>query len=89
MDNGNEFAQHEKMSKMLQADVYFAHPYYAWERGFNENTNGLLRQYFPQGTHCKVLSQAKIRQAENRLNDRPRKGLGFRTSNEIFQPEKS
>ena len=60
MDNGNEFAQHEKMSKILQAAVYFAHPYCAWERGLNENTNGLLRQYFPKGTHFMVLSQAKI-----------------------------
>jgi IS30 family transposase len=89
MDNGNEFAQHEKMSKTLQADVYFAHPYCAWERGLNENTNGLLRQYFPKGTNFKALSDAKIRQAEKRLNDRPRKGLGFQTPNQIFQPEKS
>ena len=89
MDNGNEFAQHEKMSKTLQADVYFAHPYRAWERGLNENTNGLLRQYFPKGTNFKALSDAKIRQAEKRLNDRPRKGLGFQTPNQIFQPEKS
>ena len=85
MDNGNEFAQHEKMSKMLQADVYLGHPYCAWERGLNENTNGLLRQYFPKGTNFKAVSNAKIRQAENRLNNRPRKGLGFRTPNEMFQ----
>ena len=89
MDNGNEFAHHEKISKALQADSYFAHPYCAWERGLNENTNGLLRQYFPKGTHFKALSDAKIRQAEKRLNDRPRKGLGFQTPNQIFQPEKS
>ncbi len=89
VDNGNEFAQHQKMSKRLQADVYFAHPYCAWERGLNENTNGLLRQYFPKGINFKTVSLAKIRQAENRLNNRARKGLGFRTPNEIFQPEKN
>ncbi len=89
MDNGNEFAQHQKVRKGLRADVYFAHPYCAWERGLNENTNGLLRQYFPKGINFKTVSQAKIRQAETRLNNRPRKGLGFSTPNEIFQPEKS
>ncbi len=87
MDNGNEFAQHEKVAKALQADVYFAHPYCAWERGLNENTNGLLRQYFPKGINFKTVSQAKIRHAENRLNTRPRKGLGFRTPSEVFQYE--
>lgn len=88
MDNGNEFAQHERVAQALQAEVYFAHPYCAWERGLNENTNGLLRQYFPKGTNFKALSQAQIRRAENRLNDRPRKGLGFRTPNEVFQTGK-
>ncbi len=60
MDNGNEFAQHQKVKKGLRADVYFAHPYCAWERGLNENTNGLLRQYFPKGINFKTVSQAKI-----------------------------
>jgi IS30 family transposase len=50
MDNGNEFAQHKRVANALLAKVYFAHPYGAWERGANENTNGLLRQYFPKGT---------------------------------------
>ena len=85
MDNGNEFAQHERVAKALQAKVYFAHPYCAWERGLNENTNGLLRQYFPKGTHFKTITQAKIRRAENRLNDRPRKILEFRPPKDIFQ----
>ena len=89
MDNGNEFAHHEKMRKALRADVYFAYPYCVWERGPSENTNGLLRQYFLKGTNFKGLSQAKIRQAENRLNDRPRKKLGFRLPSEIFKSEKS
>ena len=88
MDNGNEFAQHQRVAKALQAKVYFAHPYCAWERGANENTNGLLRQYFPKGTNFKGLSQAKIRRAENRLNDQPRKALEFRSPKDIFQPDK-
>ena len=71
MDNGNEFAQHKRVANALLAKVYFAHPYCAWERGANENTNGLLRQYFPKGTNVKTITQAKIRQAANRLNDRP------------------
>ncbi len=77
MDNGNEFAHHEKMGKALRADVYFAYPYCVWEGGSSENTNGLLRQYFLKGTNFKGFSQAKIRQAENRLNDRPRKKSDF------------
>jgi IS30 family transposase len=88
MDNGNEFAQHKKVAKTLLAKVYFAHPYCAWERGANENTNGLLRQYFPKGTNFKTITQAKIRRAEDRLNDRPRKALEFRSPNDIFQHDK-
>ncbi len=64
MDNGNEFAQHKRVAKALLAKVYFAHPYCAWERGANENTNGLLRQYFPKGTtdsrYNSVVSQAWV-----------------------------
>ena len=88
MDNGNEFFQHKRVAKALQAKVYFAHPYCAWERGANENTNGLLRQYFPKGTNFKTVTQAKIRRAEDRLNDRPRKALEFRSPNDIFQHDK-
>ena len=84
VDNGTEFAQHEKVANALKADVYFAHPYCAWERGLNENTNGLLRPYFPKGSNFKTISDAKIRQVEKRLNERPRKTLGFRTPQEVF-----
>ena len=59
-------------------------PNCAWERGLNENTNGLLRQYFPKGTNFKIISDAKIRQVEKRLNQRPIKALGFRIPQEIF-----
>ena len=88
IDNGNEFAQHERVAKTLQAKVYFAQPNCAWERGANENTNGLVRQYFPKGTNFKTITQAKIRRAEDRLNDRPRKALEFRSPNDIFQHDK-
>jgi IS30 family transposase len=83
MDNGNGFAQHKRVAK-----VYFAHPYGAWERGANENTNGLLGPYFPKGTNFKTITQAEIRRAENRLNDRPRKARGFRSPNEVFTLDK-
>ncbi len=89
MDNGNEFAQHERVAKTLQTKIYFAHPYCAWERGANENTNGLLRQYFPKGTNFKTITQAKIQRAENRLNNRPRKALEFRLPKDIFQHDKT
>jgi IS30 family transposase len=89
LDNGNEFAQHVNVSKALQASVYFAHPYCAWQRGLSENTNGLLRQYFPKGTNFKIIRQAKLDQIQKRLNQRPRKGLEFLTPQHIFQPERS
>jgi IS30 family transposase len=88
MDNGNEFAQHERVAKTLRAKVYFAHPNCAWERGANENTNGLLRPYFPKGTNVKTITQANIRRAENRLNNRPRKALEFRSPNDVFTLDK-
>jgi IS30 family transposase len=84
LDNRNEFAQHKRVAKALLAKGYFAHPHCAWERGANENTNGLLRQYFPKRTNFKTITQAKIRRAENRLNNRPRKALEFRSPNEVF-----
>ena len=89
LDNGNEFAQHVNVSKALQASVYFAHPYCAWQRGLSENTNGLLRPYFPKGTNFKIIRQAKLDQIQKRLNQRPRKGLYFLTPQQIFQPERS
>lgn len=71
-DNGLEFAEHEVIAKGLQADIYFAHPYCSWERGTNENTNGLIRQYFPKGTDFNQVSDEEILFVMNRLNDRPR-----------------
>ncbi|MFN3397051.1 MAG: IS30 family transposase [Sulfurimicrobium sp.] len=84
LDNGKEFAGHEKMAAELKADIYFAHPYSSWERGLNENSNGLLRQYFPKGMELTDLTEDQVRRAVERLNHRPRKVLGFRTPHEVF-----
>lgn len=83
-DNGKEFAEHEFIAKCLRADVYFAHPYSSWERGLNENTNGLLRQYFPKDTNLLLVSQSDVDDAIYKLNHRPRKCLAYRTPHEVF-----
>ena len=83
-DNGKEFAYHEKISNALESDFYFAHPYSSWERGLNENTNGLLRQYFPKDTDFKEVTQADVRRAVNRLNTRPRKYLDFKMPGDLM-----
>ena len=83
-DNGNEFADHAFISKCLDAKVYFANPYCSWERGLNENTNGLLRQYFPKNMSLRDLSQHDVDDAVYKLNHRPRKCLGYRTLHEVF-----
>ena len=83
-DNGKEFAQHETMAKALDADFYFAHPYSSWERGLNENTNGLIRQYFPKDCDFTTITAQQIKRAMNKLNNRPRKSLGFKTPNQVF-----
>jgi len=83
-DNGKEFSFHNQISQALDADVYFAHPYSSWERGLNENTNGLLRQYFPKKTDLKNVSQEEVDQAVAKLNARPRKGLDFKTPLELM-----
>lgn len=83
-DNGREFAGHEGIAKALKADFYFAHPYSSWERGTNENTNGLIRQYFPKNRDFTTITQKEIDHAMNRLNNRPRKRLGFKTPNQVF-----
>ena len=83
-DNGLEFAGHGDMTAHLQADVYFAHPYHSWERGLNENTNGLIRQYFPKKTNFKNISQQTLQAAINQLNHRPRMCLKYKTPFEVF-----
>lgn len=84
MDNGKEFAGHEILSKKLKASAFFAHPYCSWERGCNENTNGLIRQFFPKGQSLKNISQCSIDRTMNLLNYRPRKKLGYKMPIELF-----
>ena len=83
-DNGKEFADHEFMEKCLNAKVYFAHPYCSWERGLNENHNGLLRQYFPKKMSLAGVTQIEVDDAVYALNHRPRKCLNYRTPHEVF-----
>ena len=83
-DHGKEFADHEQIAQMLELKFYFAHPYAAWERGTNENTNGLLRQYFPKKSDFQSISNKELEQAMARLNFRPRKILRFKTPFEAF-----
>jgi IS30 family transposase len=83
-DNGLEFADHTFFGDCLHAKVYFAHPYHSWERGTNENTNGLLRQFFPKKKSFKGMSQADVDEAVFLLNHRPRKCLQWRTPHEVF-----
>ena len=83
-DNGKEFAQHELIAKQLGADFYFAHPYSSWERGANENMNGLIRQFFPKKMPFDDITDQDITFVTNRLNHRPRKCLGYKTPHEVF-----
>ena len=83
-DNGKEFANHQSIAKELQAEVYFAHPYASWERGTNENTNGLIRQYVPKGSDFSSITTDYISFVKERLNDRPRKCLDFQAPHMVF-----
>ena len=87
-DNGLEFAEHEAIAEGLGADIYFAHPYASWERGINENTNGLIRQYFPKGTDFNDVTDDQIQAVMDRLNNRPRKTRGCRSPNELFKGQR-
>lgn len=83
-DRGSEMSQHKLFTKETKIQVYFADPHSPWQRGTNENTNGLIRQYFPKGTDFRKVTTKAIRQAEQRLNSRPRKTLGYYTPSEKF-----
>ena len=83
-DNGKEFAGHAQIDQQLQSTAYFARPFASWERGSNENLNGLLRQYVPKKRAMSTVSDEEIRMIQNRLNNRPRKRLGFKTPAEVF-----
>jgi IS30 family transposase len=84
-DNGKEFTLHESIAKALFCKTYFAKPYHSWERGQNENANGLLRQYFPKAMNLVDVTYRMVREAVHKLNSRPRKCLGFKTPYEAFE----
>jgi len=83
-DNGKEFAQHERIASALKLNFYFAHPHAAWERGANENLNGLVRQFFPKHRKLEEVTDDEIALAQHRLNHRPRKCLGYKTPHQVF-----
>ena len=89
VDNGKEFCDHRDIAAVLQAGIYFAHPYASWERGLNENTNGLVRQYFPKKYDFTRITNIDAQRVADLLNNRPRKTLGYRTPNEVFFKERS
>ncbi|PIP78664.1 MAG: IS30 family transposase, partial [Gammaproteobacteria bacterium CG22_combo_CG10-13_8_21_14_all_40_8] len=83
-DNGREFTGHEAIAQALQCQCYFAKPYHSWERGLNENTNGLIRQYLPKNSDLRNVSQDTLNKIMYQLNHRPRKTLDFHTPHELF-----
>jgi IS30 family transposase len=83
-DNGLEFANHKAIANSLDCDYYFCHPYSSWERGLNEYTNGLIRQYFRKGSDFTNITAKRIQEVEDKINHRPRKTLGWRTPYEVF-----
>jgi IS30 family transposase len=84
LDNGTEFSDWERLEKESGMTVYFAYPYHSWERGTNENTNGLLRQYFPRSHDFNLITPAELAQVVRRLNNRERKRLGFVSPRRVF-----
>lgn len=84
LDNGKEFSNHAALTQTLMTSVYFAKPYHSWERGLNENTNGLVRQYFPKRMSFDSISEEELYVVERKINNRPRKCLGYKTPFEVF-----
>lgn len=83
-DNGKEFAEHEVIANKLNADIYFARPYHSWERSTNENTNGLIRQFFGKARRLDNIEPKEVERIENLLNNRSRKVLGYLTPYEVL-----
>lgn len=83
-DNGKEFATHKEIALALDVDYYYAHPYHSWERGSNENYNGLLRQYYPKKSSFEDITEEQLKDVEDKLNNRPRKRFGFLTPNQVY-----
>lgn len=88
-DNGKEFAEHKLLAARVEMPVFFADPYASWQRGTNENTNGLVRQFFPKGTSLQTISTRRAAHVARLLNDRPRKTLGYLTPSEVFTTQKA
>ena len=86
-DNGIEMAKHEKITQCTGMKIYFAHPYSSWERGTNENTNGLIRRYLPKGTDFNKIDERTLMDIQQKLNSRPRKIIGYKTPKEIMGSE--
>jgi transposase, IS30 family len=84
-DNGSEFSAHKETATALNTKIFFNDPYASWQRGTNENTNGLIRQYYPKGTDFNLVSDEDVKKLEGLLNNRPRKTLGYRTPNEVLK----
>jgi IS30 family transposase len=88
-DNGREFCGHQKLADALGLSCFFANPYHSWERGLNEHTNGLLRQFFPKGTNFKIVKPEALKRVVDLINHRPRKSLDYRTPYEVLYPQPS
>jgi len=86
-DNGIEMAKHQKITENTGIKIYFAHPYSSWERGTNENTNGLIRRYLPKGTNFNEISENQLQNIQRKLNNRPRKIIGYKTPKEMIEIE--
>lgn len=84
-DNGSEMAEHKLFTKHTKVQVYFTHPYSPWERPTNENSNGLVRDYFPAGTDFNTISKERLKEVQNQLNERPRHVLDYKTPKEVFE----
>ena len=83
-DNGIEMTKHEKITKNTGMKIYFAYPYSSWERGTNENTNGLIRRYLPKGTDFNLIDEKTLLKIQKKLNNRPRKIIAYKTPKEIM-----
>ena len=88
-DNGKECSGHGELSERLQLSCYFAAPYHSWERGLNEHTNGLLKQFFPKQTNLRIVKPEALEKAVMLMNNRPRKSLDYKTPVEVFYADRS
>jgi len=85
LDNGCEFTKHAEIATILKISIYFARPYHSWERGGNENANGMIRRYFPKGTNFDLVTEKQIQRVVDLINNRPRKILGYKSATQVFR----